>query len=30
MSDKTLTRMELREAVVRAVGLSPNERADLV
>ncbi len=30
MSDKTLTRMELSEAVFRAVGLSRNESADLV
>lgn len=30
MSEKTLTRMELSEAVFRAVGLSRNESADLV
>ncbi len=30
MSDKTLTRMELSEAVFAAVGLSRNESADLV
>jgi integration host factor subunit alpha len=30
MSDKTLTRMELSEAVFRAVGLSRNESAELV
>ena len=30
MSDKTLTRMDLSEAVVREVGLSRNESADLV
>ena len=30
MSDKTLTRMELSEAVFRAVGLSRNESAQLV
>ena len=30
MSEKTLTRMELIEAVFRAVGLSRNESADLV
>ena len=30
MSNKTLTRMELSEAVFRAVGLSRNESADLV
>ena len=30
MSDKTLTRMELSEAVFRTVGLSRNESADLV
>lgn len=30
MSDKTLTRMDLSEAVFREVGLSRNESADLV
>ena len=30
MSEKTLTRMELSEAVFRAVGLSRNESAELV
>ena len=30
MSDKTLTRMDLSEAVYREVGLSRNESADLV
>ena len=30
MSDKTLTRMDLSEAVFRAVGLSLNESAQLV
>ena len=30
MSDKTLTRMDLSEAVFRAVGLSRNESAQLV
>ncbi len=30
MSDKTLTRMDLGEAVFREVGLSRNESADLV
>lgn len=30
MSEKTLTRMELSEAVFRSVGLSRNESADLV
>ena len=30
MSEKTLTRMELSEAVFNAVGLSRNESADLV
>ncbi len=30
VSEKTLTRMELSEAVFRAVGLSRNESADLV
>lgn len=30
MSEKTLTRMELSEAVFRTVGLSRNESADLV
>ncbi len=30
MSDKTLTRMDLSEAVFRNVGLSRNESADLV
>ena len=30
MSDKTLTRMNLSEAVFRAVGLSRNESAQLV
>jgi integration host factor subunit alpha len=30
MSDKTLTRMELSEAVFRTVGLSRNESAELV
>lgn len=30
MSDKTLTRMDLGEAVVREAGLSKNESADLV
>ena len=30
MADKTLTRMDLNEAVFREVGLSRNESADLV
>ncbi len=30
MSDKTITRMDLSEAVFREVGLSRNESADLV
>ncbi|MCH1388057.1 MAG: integration host factor subunit alpha, partial [Rhodobacteraceae bacterium] len=30
MSEKTLTRMDLSEAVFREVGLSRNESADLV
>lgn len=30
MSEKTLTRMDLSEAVLREVGLSRNESADLV
>ena len=30
MSDNTLTRMDLSEAVFREVGLSRNESADLV
>ena len=30
MSEKTLTRMELSEAVFRSVGLSRNESAELV